>query len=84
MHQWSAMPEASHSTSGYYLMIAYLRYLAVRAALWAVTIYIAVTVVFVVPHLVPGSPLSAMFNRLAAAGGSLNAPEMIAEYSKLF
>ncbi len=65
-------------------MIAYLRYLGARALLWAVTIVVAVTVVFVVPRLTPGDPLSAVFSRLAAVGGSLNAPEMIAHYRELF
>lgn len=65
-------------------MTAYLRYLAGRALLWGITVYVAVTVVFVVPRLVPGDPLSAIFNRLAAAGGSLNAPEMIVQYRQLF
>ena len=65
-------------------MIAYLRYLGARAVLWAVTIVVAVTVVFVVPRLVPGDPMDAIMNRLAAAGGSLNAPELIAQYRELF
>jgi peptide/nickel transport system permease protein len=65
-------------------MFAYLRYLAGRALLWAATIIVAVTVVFVVPRVTPGDPLSAVFSRLAAAGGSLNAPQLIAQYRKLF
>jgi len=65
-------------------MTAYLRYYAGRALLWLLTIFVAVTVVFVVPRLVPGDPLSAIFNRMAAMGGSFNAPEMIASYRQLF
>jgi peptide/nickel transport system permease protein len=65
-------------------MIAYLRYLSARALLWAATIIVAVTVVFVVPRVTPGDPLSAVFSRLAAAGGSLNAAQLITQYRKLF
>lgn len=65
-------------------MAAYLRYLSLRAVLWAATIFVAVTVVFVVPRLVPGDPLNAVFSNLAAVGGRLNAPELIAQYRELF
>lgn len=65
-------------------MAAYLRYLSLRAVLWAATIFVAVTVVFVVPRLMPGDPLNAVFSNLAAVGGRLNAPELIAQYRELF
>ncbi len=65
-------------------MIAYLRYLLERFTILVATVFISVTIVFFVPHLVPGSPLSAVFSKLAAVGGSLNAPELVEEYSRLF
>jgi len=65
-------------------MIAYFRYLSERFVIFVLTIVISVTVVFVVPRLVPGSPLSAVFSKLAAVGGRLNAPELIEEYNRLF
>ena len=65
-------------------MLAYLRYLSTRAVMWATTIFIAATVVFMVPHLVPGSPLNAVFSRLASMGGSLNAPLLIEQYTEMF
>lgn len=65
-------------------MSAYLRYLSLRLVLWAVTITVAATVVFVVPRVTPGDPLGAVFSQLAAAGGRLNAPEIIAHYRELF
>lgn len=65
-------------------MIAYLRYLAQRLAIFAATIFISITIVFFVPRMVPGSPLSAIFSKLAAMGGSLNAPELIEEYNRRF
>jgi peptide/nickel transport system permease protein len=65
-------------------MVAYLRYLLERFVIFVVTIVISVTVVFVVPRLVPGSPLSAVFSKLAAVGGRVNAPELIEEYTRRF
>jgi peptide/nickel transport system permease protein len=65
-------------------MTAYLRYLLERFVIFVLTVTISVTVVFVVPRLVPGSPLSAVFSKLAAVGGRLNAPELIEEYNRLF
>jgi len=65
-------------------MVAYLRYLSQRFAIFLATIFISVTIVFFVPRLVPGSPLNAIFGKLAAVGGSLNAPELIEEYNRRF
>jgi peptide/nickel transport system permease protein len=65
-------------------MTAYFKYLSERFVIFVLTIVISVTVVFVVPRLVPGSPLSAVFSKLAAVGGRLNAPELIEEYNRLF
>ncbi|MDY7076181.1 MAG: ABC transporter permease [Chloroflexota bacterium] len=65
-------------------MASYLRYLSERFVIFVVTIFISITIVFFVPRLVPGHPLLAVFSRLAAAGGSLNAPELIEEYNQLF
>jgi peptide/nickel transport system permease protein len=65
-------------------MIAYLRYLAERFVIFVATIFISVTIVFFVPRLVPGNPIAAVFSKLAAVGGSLNAPELIEEYTRIF
>lgn len=65
-------------------MTGYFRYLLERFIIFVATIVISVTIVFVVPRLVPGSPLSAVFSKLAAVGGSLNAPELIEEYNRRF
>ncbi len=65
-------------------MAAYLRYLSQRFVIFFATVFISITIVFFVPRLVPGSPLSAIFNKLAAMGGSLNAPELIEEYNRRF
>lgn len=65
-------------------MIAYLRYLSERFVIFVATIFISITTVFFVPRFVPGHPLAAVFSKLAAVGGSLNAPELIAEYTRIF
>jgi peptide/nickel transport system permease protein len=65
-------------------MVAYLRYLSERFVIFLATIFISITVVFFVPRLVPGHPLLAVFDRMADVGGSLNAPELIEEYNRLF
>lgn len=65
-------------------MIAYLKYLSERFVIFVTTIFISITVVFFVPRLIPGHPLHAVFDRMAAVGGSLNAPELIEEYNRLF
>ncbi|MDH7485108.1 MAG: ABC transporter permease [Anaerolineae bacterium] len=64
--------------------MAYLRYLGQRLVILVATIFISITVVFFVPRMVPGHPLAAVFSKLAAMGGSLNAPELIEEYTRIF
>ena len=65
-------------------MLAYMRYLSGRLALWAITIFVSITIVFFVPRLVPGDPLSAIFIKLAALGGRVGGAEMIEQYKRLF
>ncbi|MCB0115574.1 MAG: ABC transporter permease [Caldilineaceae bacterium] len=65
-------------------MNAYFRYISQRFIILAATIFISMTVVFVVPRLVPGDPLGAVFANMAAVGGSVNAPELVAEYRERF
>lgn len=65
-------------------MIAYARYIGQRFLILLATVYISLTLVFFVPRLVPGDPLAAIFANMAAMGGSMNAPEMVDEYRRLF
>lgn len=64
--------------------MAYARYFLGRFSVFLLTVFISFTLTFIVPRLVPGNPLGAVFNNLAEVGGNLNAPELIAEYEKLF
>lgn len=60
-------------------------YLAERVVIFIATVLISVTVVFMVPRLVPGDPLGAIFVKLAAMGGVSSASqEMVAEYRARF
>lgn len=65
-------------------MLTYLRYLAGRLALWAITIFVSITVVFFVPRLVPGNPLTAILVKLAAVGGRLGADQLVEQYKHIF
>jgi peptide/nickel transport system permease protein len=65
-------------------MIAYLKYLSERFVIFVATIFISITIVFFVPRFVPGHPLLAVFNTMAAMGGRVNAPELIEEYNRIF
>jgi peptide/nickel transport system permease protein len=65
-------------------MNAYARYAGRRLLLLLATVFIAMTVVFFVPRLVPGEPMAAIFANMASVGGSLNAQAMIAEYRTRF
>ena len=65
-------------------MSAYLRYISSRVVLLFVTIFIALTIVFMVPRLAPGNPLAAVFLKLAEMGGARGSPELIEEYNRIF
>jgi peptide/nickel transport system permease protein len=65
-------------------MTGYWRYLAERLVILIVTVFLAVTIVFFVPRLVPGDPLSAVLSLLARAGSNSGSPELIEEYRRMF
>jgi peptide/nickel transport system permease protein len=65
-------------------MASYLKHLLERFAIFVVTVFISVTIVFFVPRFVPGDPLGAVFINLASIGGSLGATDLIEEYKRLF
>ncbi|MGQ9629770.1 MAG: ABC transporter permease [bacterium] len=65
-------------------MRSYARYFAERSVIFIVSIFLSVTIVFVVPRLVPGDPLGAVLLKLSAVGGSLGAQELVEGYKRLF
>ena len=65
-------------------MLGYLRYFGQRFALLLITIFISITIVFIVPRLVPGDPLGAILINMASVGGSRGATELVEEYRRIF
>ncbi len=59
-------------------------YFGRRLLIFAITVFIAVSVVFFVPRLLPGDPLAAIYAKMAAVGGSQGSDELIAEYRSRF
>jgi peptide/nickel transport system permease protein len=65
-------------------MSGYLRYISERLIIFVATVYVSVTVVFLVPRLVPGDPLAAIMVNLSRVGASLGSRALIDEYSHRF
>jgi peptide/nickel transport system permease protein len=65
-------------------MNPYIRYIGNRLLLLLATVFISMTVVFLVPRMVPGEPMEAIFANMASVGGSMDAQAMVAEYRTRF
>lgn len=65
-------------------MRGYLTYIGQRFLVFIITVFISITVVFVVPRLVPGDPMGAVFLNMAQMGGSAGASELVREYERMF
>ena len=65
-------------------MVAYLRYIGGRFAILLVTVFISITIVFLVPRLVPGDPMGAILLNMASVGGSRGATALVEEYTRMF
>lgn len=65
-------------------MVSYLKYVGTRFILLLVTVFLAITVVFFVPRLVPGDPMGAIYLKMAAMGGNVGSPELVDAYRKMF
>lgn len=61
-----------------------LRYLIRRTTLFLLTVYISATLVFLIPRLVPGDPLTIYYENLRETGAQLGAEKMIEEYKRMF
>jgi peptide/nickel transport system permease protein len=51
---------------------------------FAITIFLAVSVVFLVPRWLPGDPLAAVYAKMAGVGGGEVSQELVAEYRRRF
>ena len=65
-------------------MASYLRYIGARFAILLITVFISITIVFLVPRLVPGDPMGAILLNMASVGGSRGATALVEEYTRLF
>ncbi len=65
-------------------MRTYLPYLGQRLLILIATIIISMTIVFVVPRLVPGDPMGAIMAKLSAVGASRGSEALIKEYTERF
>jgi peptide/nickel transport system permease protein len=60
-------------------------YLIRRLGLYIFTIWLSATIIFIIPHLVPGDPISNMITRLSEQGGIVqNSAQMIAAWKERF
>lgn len=62
----------------------YRRYILTRTLTLVASVYVSITVVFLIPRLVPGNPLDAVFARLAQMGARVGSEELIEEYKRMF
>lgn len=61
------------------------RYLLLRLARFALTVWLGATLIFVIPRLSPSDPTDAILGRLASSGAGVdNADALIASYTKRF
>ncbi|HDI31878.1 MAG TPA: ABC transporter permease [Thermofilum sp.] len=65
-------------------MASYFKYIVERGIIYILSIYISLTIVFIVPRLIPGNPLDAVLQQLANMGASVGAEDLIREYEKIF
>ena len=65
-------------------MSAFWRYLAGRLLIFAITVFLAVTVVFFVPRFLPGDPLAAIYAKMGNVGGGATSEALVAEYRQRF
>lgn len=62
-----------------------IRYITFRLLIFALIIWVAASLNFLLPRLVPGDPITAMLNRLEEQGMAVeNRPELIAAYKQRF
>ncbi|MBV9356844.1 MAG: ABC transporter permease [Chloroflexi bacterium] len=65
-------------------MSGYVRFLVERLLILVATIALSITIVFFVPHLVPGDPLSAIKGKLASVGANVGGEGLVADYTRRF
>ncbi|MGD9714720.1 MAG: ABC transporter permease [Thermomicrobiales bacterium] len=64
--------------------MGFWKYLANRMLVFVITVFLAVSIVFLVPRWLPGDPLAAVYAKMAGVGGGGPGQELIAEYRARF
>lgn len=65
-------------------MRAFLPYIGQRLLILVATIVISMTIVFLLPHLVPGDPMGAILAKLASVGAGRGSEALIKDYTERF
>ena len=60
-------------------------YVIRRVGMFALTVWLGTTLIFLIPRMAPGDPVAAMVSRLSAQAGNISgSAEMIASWRKKF
>jgi len=62
----------------------FIKYFLSRLGFYILTIWITLTLTFIIPRLVPGDPITATLSMLSEAGALRGSQEIVDEYKKLF
>jgi peptide/nickel transport system permease protein len=62
----------------------FIKYFLSRLVFYLLTIWVTLTLTFIIPRLVPGDPITAALNMLSEAGALRGSQEVVEEYKKLF
>ncbi len=65
-------------------MVYTVRYVVGRIARYILVLFLAVTINFAIPRMIPGNPIQAMLQRLEMSGINAGGEAVVAEYTKLF
>jgi len=65
-------------------VITFLKYTLLRIGFYILTVYVTLTIAFIVSRLVPGDPMIATLSRMAEAGAIRGSLELVEEYKKAF
>jgi len=61
-----------------------IKYFFSRVSFYVLTIFATITIVFIVPRLIPGDPILQTLNRLEVSGAISGSSEIVNEYKRLF
>ena len=61
-----------------------VKYIIERVVTLVFSVFLSITIVFIVPRLVPGNPLGAVLLKMSAMGANMGAEELVEEYKRMF